>query len=143
MTRSRLQISAIVVCLAVVLFGAIGYFAIPAAARWAIEDIGSRELGRAVSVKSISANPYTLQVTVNELSIAGPPGEPALLTVQQTVVNASISSLLRLAPVIDAIAINGVEAHIVRLEAQRFNFDDIIERLRAKPKTDDEPRALR
>ena len=138
-TLSRLQISAIVVCLTVVLFGVIGYFAIPAAARWAIEDIGSRELGRTVRVKSISANPYTMRVTVNDLSIAGLPGEPALLTVQQAVVNASISSLLRLAPVIDAISITGVEANIVRLEAQRFNFDDIIERLRAKPKTDDEP----
>ncbi|MBC8118061.1 MAG: DUF748 domain-containing protein, partial [Burkholderiaceae bacterium] len=138
-TRSRSQISAIVICLTVVLFGVIGYFAIPAAARWAIEDIGSRELGRTVRVQSISANPYTLRVTVSDLSIAGLPGEPALLTVQQTVLNASISSLLRLAPVIDAISITGVEANIARLEAQRFNFDDIIERLRAKPKTDDEP----
>ena len=139
MTLSRLQISAIVVCVAVALFGVIGYFAIPAIARWAIEDIGSREIGRAVRVKSISANPYTMRLTVNDLSVAGLPGEPPLLTVQQAIVNASSSSVLRLAPVIDAISITGVEANIVRLEAQRFNFDDIIERLRAKPKTDGEP----
>ena len=46
--------------------------------------------------------------------------------------------MLRLAPVIDAVKIDGLTASIVRLEAQRFNFDDIIERLRAKPKKDDD-----
>ncbi|MBA2412293.1 MAG: DUF748 domain-containing protein, partial [Burkholderiaceae bacterium] len=124
----------------VVLVGVVGYFAIPAAARWGIETVASREIGRSVRVDSIRANPYTMRLTINGLTVDGAPGEAApLLTVQQTTVNASISSLLRLAPIIDAVSINGIAANIVRLEAQRFNFDDIIERLRAKPKTDDEP----
>jgi uncharacterized protein involved in outer membrane biogenesis len=139
-TKSRLQLAAIVIASIVVLFGVVGYFAIPTAARWGIENVASRELGRHVHVDSISANPYTLRITINGLTVDGLPGEAApLLTVQQATVNASISSVLRLAPVIDAVSINGLAANIVRLEAQRFNFDDIIERLRAKPKTDDEP----
>jgi hypothetical protein len=139
-TKSRLQLAAIVIASIVVLFGMVGYFAIPAAARWGIENVASREIGRNVHVDSISANPYTLRITINGLTVDGLPGEAApLLTVQRATVNASISSVLRLAPVIDAVSINGLAANIVRLEAQRFNFDDIIERLRAKPKTDDEP----
>ena len=133
-TKSRLQLAAIVIVSIVVLFGVVGYFAIPAAARWGIENVAARETGRNVHVDSISANPYTLRITINGLTVDGLPGEAApLLTVQRVTVNASISSVLRLAPVIDAVSINGLAANIVRLEAQRFNFDDIIERLRAKP----------
>lgn len=139
-TTSRLRTAAIVAVSIVVLIGVVGYFAIPAAARWGLETVASREIGRTVRVESISANPYTLRVTINGLTVDGLPGESApLLTVRQTTVNASITSVLRLAPVIDAVSIDGLTANIVRLEAQRFNFDDIIERLRAKPKTDDEP----
>ena len=134
-----MQIAAIVAVSILALIGVVGYFAIPAAARWGIETVGSRELGRTVRVESISANPYALRVTVKGLTVEGLPGEPApLLTLQQATVNASISSVLRFAPVIDALKIDGLTANIVRLEAQRFNFDDIIERLRAKPKKDDD-----
>src|SRR5512134_1116139 len=123
----------------IVLFGVVAYFAIPAAARWGIETVASRELGRSVTVDEISANPYSLRVTLTGLAIAGHPGEPPLLTVRQATVNASLMSALRLVPVIDALSIDGLAAHLIRLEAQRFNFSDIIERLRTRPKTSDEP----
>jgi hypothetical protein len=123
----------------IVLFGVVGYFAIPAAVRWGIETVASRELGRSVTVEKVSANPYSLRVTMNGLAIAGHPGEAPLLTVRQATVNASLMSALRLVPVIDALSIDGLAAHLIRLEAQRFNFSDIIERLRARPKTSDEP----
>jgi uncharacterized protein involved in outer membrane biogenesis len=139
MAKGRWQVAAIAAIAVVVLVGVVGYFAIPIAARWGLETVGSRELGRTVRVASISANPYTLRLTVKGLTVEGLPGEPApLLTVQQATVNASISSVLRFAPVIDGVKIDGLTANIVRLEPQRFNFDDIIERLRAKPKKDDD-----
>ncbi len=139
MAKGRWQVAAIAAIAVVVLVGVVGYFAIPIAARWGIETVAARELGRTVRVESISANPYSLRVTVKGLTIEGLPGEPApLLTLQQATVNASISSVLRFAPVIDGVKIDGLTANIVRLEPQRFNFDDIIERLRAKPKKEDD-----
>ena len=136
---SRWPIAAITVASIVALIGAVGYFAIPAASRWALETVAAREIGRTVRVESISANPYTLRLTINGLTVEGLQGDPApLLTVQQATVNLSISSVLRLAPVIDAVKLDGLTANLVRLEPQRFNFDDIIERLRAKPKKDDD-----
>ncbi len=42
------------------LFGAIGYLAIPKLVRWGVETVASRELGRPVRVESVGANPYTL-----------------------------------------------------------------------------------
>ncbi|MGZ8981843.1 MAG: DUF748 domain-containing protein, partial [Burkholderiaceae bacterium] len=86
-------------------------------------------------------NPYTLRVTLKGLTVDGLPGESApLLSVREASINASISSVLRLAPVLEAIAIDGLTANIVRLEAQRFNFSDIVERLQAKPKSDEPAR---
>ena len=125
----------------VVVFGVVGALAIPALARWGLETVASRELGRTVHVEGISANPYTLRVTLRGLTIEGQPGESApLLSVREASINASISSALRRAPVLDAIAVDGLTANIVRLEAQRFNFSDIIERLQAKPKSDEPAR---
>jgi uncharacterized protein involved in outer membrane biogenesis len=138
---SRWRRIAVIVGIVAALFGIAGALAIPAAARWGLETVASRELGRAVRVEAISANPYTLRVTLKGLTVDGLPGESApLLAVREASINASISSALRLAPVLEAITIDGLTANIVRMEAQRFNFTDITERLQAKPKSDEPAR---
>ena len=134
-----LRKTAIGAAIAFLLFGAVGYFAIPKLARWGVETVASRELGRTVRVESISANPYTLRVTLRGLVVEGS-GEPApLLTVREITANASVGSILRLAPVLDALTVDGLTANIVRLEPQRFNFSDVVDRIRDKPRTSDEP----
>ena len=136
----RLRVAAIVILAAIGAFGVVGYFAIPMAARWGLETVAARELGRGVRVESIRANPFTLRVTLRGLVIDGAAGESApLLSVREADVNVSVATLLRRAPVIDALSIEGLETNIVRLGPQRFNFSDIVERLQAKPRTSDEP----
>src|SRR5512139_3020528 len=116
------------------LFGIVGALAIPAAARWGLETVASRELGRTVRVEAISANPYTLRVRLKGLTIDGLPGETApLLSVREASINASISSALRLAPVLEATAVDALTANIVHLDAQRFNVSEIVELLQAMP----------
>ncbi|HET9025659.1 MAG TPA: DUF748 domain-containing protein [Burkholderiaceae bacterium] len=138
-TRWR-RIGVVIVTL-VALFGVVGAFAIPAAARWGLETVASRELGRTVRLDGVSANPYTLRVTLKGLTVEGVPGDNApLLTVREASLNASITSLLRLAPVLEALAVDGLTINIVRLEPQRFNISDIIERLQARPKSDEPAR---
>ena len=136
----RLRIVGLAVLALVAAFGAIGYFAIPAATRWAVETVASRELGRTVRVESVSANPFTLRVTLRGLAVDGAAGEAEpLLSVGRIDVDASVESVLRRAPVLDALKIDGLVANIVRLGPQRFNFSDVLERLQARPKTDDQP----
>lgn len=131
---------AIVTAVALLLFGIVGYFAIPAAVRWGVETVASRELGRTVRVEGVSANPYTLSVTVRGLVVEGAPGEGApLLTMRELVANASLESVFRRAPVLDSLTINGLTANVARLDQQRLSFSDIVDRVRAKPKTSDEP----
>lgn len=134
-----LRKAALGAAIAFLLFGAVGYFAIPKAVRWAVETVASRELGRTVRVESISANPYTLRVTLRGLVVEGGAEPAPLLTVREIRANASVGSILRLAPVLDALNVDGLTANIVRLEAQRFSFSDIVDRIRARPGTSGEP----
>ena len=136
----RLRKAAIALAVLIVLFGVVGYFAIPKAVRWGLETVASRELGRTVRVESVSANPFTLRATMRGVVIEGAPGESApLLSVREIIANASSLSLYHRAPVLDALSIDGLTANIVRLEAQRFNFSDIVKRIEARPKTDEAP----
>ncbi|HQR57471.1 MAG TPA: hypothetical protein PLW72_15915, partial [Burkholderiaceae bacterium] len=80
----RLRRAAIALAVLVVLFGVVGYFAIPKAVRWGLETVASRELGRTVKVESVSANPFTLRATMRGVVIDGAPGETApLLSVRE------------------------------------------------------------
>ena len=136
----RLRKAAIALTVLIVLFGVVGYLAIPKAVRWGLETVASRELGRTVRVESVSANPFTLRATMRGVVIEGAPGENTpLLSVREVIVNASSLSLYHRAPVLDALSIDGLTANIVRLEAQRFNFSDIVKRIEARPKTDEAP----
>ncbi|MFM2446826.1 MAG: hypothetical protein RI936_1273, partial [Pseudomonadota bacterium] len=118
----------------VLLYGAIAWFALPAAVRWAVDGPVSRELGRAVSVQSVRVNPYTLHAQIEGLRVAGAPGEATpLLEIPKVAVNASWTSVLHLAPVVDALRIEGLRANLVRTAPQRFNFSDIVDRILAKP----------
>jgi uncharacterized protein involved in outer membrane biogenesis len=136
----RLRVAAIAAIAAVLVFGIVGYLAIPMIARWGVETVATRELGRTVRVQEITANPFYLRVTLHGLEVAGAAGETApLLTVREVIANASAASILRRAPVLDDLGIDGLTANVVRLEAQRFNFSDIVERIQAQPKTSEEP----
>jgi uncharacterized protein involved in outer membrane biogenesis len=133
---TRWRLVGIVAASLVIVFGIVGALAIPAAARWGLETVASRELGRTVRLDDVSANPYALRVTLKGLTVEGQPGESApLLTLREASINASIASVLRLAPVLEAIAVDGLTVNIVRLDPHRFSFSDIVDRLRAKPKS--------
>lgn len=109
----------------------------PPVLRWAIETVGAREFGRTLRVGDISVNPFTLTARLSDLVVAGAAGESApLLAVGAVRVNVSLGSIRHRAPVLDRLTIERASAHIVRLEPQRFNFSDIVERLLARPASD-------
>lgn len=85
----RLRIAGIAILVLVAAFGAIGYAALPMVARWALESVAARELGRSVRVESVSANPFALRLTVRGLVVDGAGDETApLLTVREVKVDA-------------------------------------------------------
>ena len=124
--------------LATALFGAAGYLGLPALARWGIETVGSRELGRALKVQDIRANPFLLKLTATGLTMAdADPAAPPWLSIDAVTVDLSSASLWQRAPVLDALVVDGLRAQVVRSGPQRFNFSDIIDRLQARPRPAD------
>jgi hypothetical protein len=118
--------------------------AVPPLARYGLETVASRELGRAVTVQSISANPFTLSATLKGLAIAGSAvagqsDEAPLLTVERLRISLSALSIVHRAAVVDALEIDAPHLRIARLQEQRFNFTDILERLQARPRAKTEP----
>lgn len=109
--------------------------AVPYVARTALEKTASAELGRQVTVQSISANPFRLRITVQGLAIAeAAPAPGSFIAIDRLAISVSGRSLVHLAPVLDAVEIDGARLRIERLGEQRFNFSDIVARLQARPK---------
>lgn len=130
----KLRITAIAAAGTVVAIVVGLWLGVPAAARWGIETVGAREIGRTLKVGDVRFNPFTLKATLTDLSVAGLPDEKApLLTIGTIEANVSIASVRHLAPVIEALRASAIRANVVRLAENRFNFSDIVDRLMAKP----------
>lgn len=112
---------------------------VPVVAKSQLEKQASAKLGRQVHVGAVEFRPWSLELTLRDLRIAksqtagAGQEEPApsspQLQVDRIYVNASIQSLFRLAPVLDAIE---VDAPVLRLTQQslgHFDVDDVLARL--------------
>ncbi|MDH0848093.1 DUF748 domain-containing protein [Delftia tsuruhatensis] len=112
---------------------------VPVVAKSQLEKQASAKLGRQVHVGAVEFRPWSLELTLRDLRIAksqqagAGQAEPApsspQLQVDRIYVNASIQSLFRLAPVLDAIE---VDAPVLRLTQQslgHFDVDDVLARL--------------
>jgi len=113
---------------------------LPRALRWAVGTVAGEALGRTVQVETVTVNPLRLSARLDNLRIdAAAPGEPPLATVREIEANISLASLWYRAPVLEALRIDGLTLNLARLDAQRFNFSDIVDRLAARPKSESGP----
>ena len=105
-------------------------------ARWlraVAQEQATAALGRETRIEALHFNPLTLTLALDGLEIAGPaPGAPPLLRIPHAAVNADIRSLFRLAPVVEAVAVQGLELRVARLGDGRYDIDDLIARFKPK-----------
>ncbi|WP_101048051.1 DUF748 domain-containing protein [Macromonas nakdongensis] len=110
----------------------------PPLLRWAIETQGSQALGRPVQVGQVSLRPWSLELRLQQLRIGAAPGATdtaPLLSVDELYVDAELQSLLRLAPVIDAVQVRAPVLRLTHLGEGRYDIDDVL----AKFQKPDEP----
>lgn len=120
--------------LGLVLLWLLGWLGLPPLLKGQLESRASALLGRTVTVESVDVRPWSLEVDVVGLRIAAAasePAEPPLLSVERVHVDAELQSLLRLAPVIDALRLERPVVHLSHLAEGRYSVDDIVERLQA------------
>jgi len=125
--------------LAVIVIGLLGFFAAPPLIRHIAEQQLSAQLDRPASIERIALNPYTLSFEADRVHIGEAPANLSAGTksgdfvdIERLIVRPSWSSLFRLAPIINELKIDSPRFHIVRFDAQRFNFSDLIEKF-SKP----------
>ena len=112
---------------------AVAWLAVPPIAKSQLQRIASEKLGRQVTVGKIDFKPWSLELALNDLRIATADGSQAQLAVRRIYVDAELQSLLRLAPVIDAVRIEAPAVRLTHLADGRYDIDDVIAKLASAP----------
>ncbi len=135
----RVRKWALGIAIVLVVYGLLGFFAAPPIIRAQIQQHASAALGRQVTVGHVRLDPYTLRLQLDRLQVAGPTGKPTFVAIDQAVVNASWTSLFRLAPVLDALELQRPQIRIARTAPAQFDFGDILKRIEAQPSSSKSP----
>ncbi|MBB5505425.1 DUF748 domain-containing protein [Paraburkholderia atlantica] len=119
----------------VVVFGLLGFFAAPPLIRHIASQQLSKQLDRPASIGRIALNPYTLRFEADNVHIGERGGAGDFVDISRLIVKPSWSSLFRGAPIVDEVQVDSPRFHLVRLDAQHFNFSDLIEKFANQPAT--------
>ncbi len=111
---------------------AVLWAAVPPLLKWQLQKQASAALGRAVTVGSVQLRPWTLELTLRDLQVAGRQGEAPLFTARRLYADAELQSLLRFAPVLDALQLDQPVLRLARGADGVLDIDDILRRL-ARP----------
>ncbi|MDZ4126632.1 MAG: DUF748 domain-containing protein, partial [Hydrogenophaga sp.] len=117
----------------VLLLWLITWLAVPVLLKWQLQKQASQALGRGVTVQTVDFRPWSLALSIEGLRIASAQGDAEQVSVARVHVNAELQSVLRLAPVIDALKIEQPRVTLRHLGGGRYDVDDIVQRLRVPP----------
>ena len=110
---------------------ALAYAAVPLVLKSQLARIGSEKLGRPVTVGAVDFKPWTLELTLHDLAVGGALAQSAPpLKIRRLYIDAELESLLRLAPVADAIVVDDPVVSLAYLGGGRYDIDDILARLK-------------
>lgn len=121
--------------IAIVIFGLLGFFALPPLIRHVAEDQLSQTLDRPVRIGRVALNPYTLRLEADQVAIAERNNAGPFVSFDKLIVRTSWGSILHFAPVVDEITLQAPHFHLVRTAPQRFNFSDIVDKFSQPSKT--------
>ncbi|OMG74393.1 DUF748 domain-containing protein [Burkholderia ubonensis] len=122
-----------------VLFGLLGFFAAPPLIRHIAEQQLSRQLDRPATIRRIALNPYTLNLEADGIHLGERGGQGDFIDIGKLVVRPSWTSLFRGAPIVNEVRVDAPRFHVVRYDAQRFNFTDLIEKFSTPSKPESKP----
>ena len=115
---------------ALLLLWVLAWLAVPPLLKAQLEAKGSTYLGRKLTVGAIDFKPWSLELTVSDIAVATADGKGRQLGIARIYVDAEMASLLHLAPVFDAIAVDAPVLQLTHLGGGHYDIDDILARLR-------------
>ena len=114
---------------ALLLLWLLSWLLVPVLAKGPLERKASELLGRPVTVGAIEFKPWTLEITLRDLVVGGRGGAAPQLEIARVYADAELQSLVRLAPVVDALAIDNPHLRLTLLADGHYDVDDILARL--------------
>ena len=123
---------AVLALLALLAFWLLAWLAVPPIAKSQIQRIASEKLGRQVTVGKIDFKPWTLELTLDDLRIATADGSRPQLAIARIYADAELQSILRLAPVIDAVSVDAPAVLLTHRTDGKYDIDDILAKLDRK-----------
>lgn len=116
-----------------VLFGLLGYFALPSIIKSQAEKLAGEKLHRQLSIEQVEFQPFSLKLDVHGAKLLEPDGKTVFAAFEHLHVNVSAQSLFRLAPVVQEARLQKPYLHLARTAANHYNVDDIIELIAGLP----------
>lgn len=138
--KKRVLRHAAVALLVLLALWLVAWMAVPAVLKSQIQRLGAETLGRDVTLGAVDFKPWTLELSLRDLRIAGlPDAEQPLLTIERIYLDAELQSLVRLAPVLNAIEVDAPVLHLAQTRAGHYDVDDILQRLAEQAKPEEPP----
>ena len=114
------------------------WLALPPILQDQAEKFISGKTGHRLTMSRPEFNPFELRLRLTDLHLAQADGEP-LLAFRELVVDLSAASIVRRAIVFDEIRLDGLQATAVLLPNGRLNWSALIDALKSKEETPDQP----
>lgn len=134
--RNRVRLKRLLIAL--LLVALVGFFILPLLLKPVLERQLSEALLRSVSIARLNLNPFALSVQVEGLEVRE---EGAVVAgFDQLYANLESASIWRGGPVIGELRLQGPRLRIVRLERQKYNFSDLLEKFAGGPDSGGTPR---
>lgn len=124
----------------VVLFGLLGYFVLPGIVKSQLEGLVAEKLGRRLAIEAVEIHPFSLEASIRGLTLSERDGTTPFVSFDELYANLQAESLFRLAPVVREVRLSKPYLHLVREEAARFNFSDILALIASQPPSDEPAR---
>lgn len=111
----------------------LGFLIAPPIVRNQLEKRLAETLHRPVSIERVRINPFKLSASIEQLRVGEREGDATALSFEALYVDVAYQSLVRLAPVVQALRITRPYLRVVRNDDQRYNFQDLLDEFSAPP----------
>ncbi len=118
----------------VLMVWALAWLMLPGVLKNQLETRLTAQLGRKVSVGGVDFKPWSLELTLHDVAVAHAADASAQLAIKRVYIDMELQSLLRLAPVADAIQVESPQLRLTYLGAGRYDVDDVLARLNQAPR---------
>lgn len=121
------------------LYAIFGFFVAPPIVRAQLERALTDQLGRRVAIERVRINPFALSASILGFSLKTADGNANALAFDELHANFALSSLFRLAPVVEAVRLARPYVRVVRNEDKSYDFQDIVDRFASRPRAEPGP----